>query len=148
MSKMFIYPTSFQCTDSVIINKEGQMILLAKKDNEPLWRFPGGFVDPSDPSLEYASTREKSEECSIDLECSPPVYLGSFRVDDPRYRDSQDKIMSAVFVSNYIFGKPVAGDDIAYVEWFTMKYLRNNYQDIIMKCHLPIIEMLFREGYL
>lgn len=148
MSKMFIYPTSFQCTDIVIIDKEGQRILLAKKANEPLWRFPGGFVDPSDPSLEYASIREKNEECSIDLECSRPVYLGSFRVDDPRYKDSEDKIMSAVFVSEYIFGKPVAGDDIAHVNWFTIKYVCNNYQDMIMNCHLPIIEMLFREGHL
>lgn len=143
---MHKWPTSFQGADSVIIKRETGQLLLARKHNEPLWRFPGGFVDPHDESLESASIREKNEECSINLECSPPQYLFSFRVPDPRYKNSQDQIMSAVFLSFYLWGKEKAGDDIKYVQWFNKDYLRRNYHKTIMPVHVPLVKKLIDLG--
>ena len=37
-------------------------LLMGKKINEPLWRFPGGFVDPEDLTFLHAAKRELKEE--------------------------------------------------------------------------------------
>src|ERR1017187_4422194 len=112
MKQKQLYPISYQRTDAVILDEVGSRLLLGKKKKEPLFRFVGGFVDPKDKSLEEASIRERREETGINLECSKPEYLFSFRVDDPRFKKGPDKIMSAVFGYTYVFGIPKAGDDI------------------------------------
>lgn len=104
-----VYPT----VDVVIHRK--QEVLLARKPNDVLWRFPGGFCDPTDHSLEYAAAREAREETG--LEIGPPVYVGSSQIADWRYLRGPEAILSAVFVAQYIFGHPVARDDIAAVKW-------------------------------
>lgn len=145
---MHKYPTSFQAVDNVIIYREVGNILLARKEDERLWRFPGGFVDPSDQSLERAAVREMKEELSINCECSYPKYLFSFRVPDPRYADSDDKIMSAVFVSFYLFGRVAAQDDICETKWVSKEYLLTHFKEIIMPCHLPLVNGLIEKGLL
>lgn len=147
------YPTSFQATDTIVINRQAKVpqFLLGKKDPKKhktdKWRFLGGFVDPKkDNSLEDASKRERLEEAGMNLECSDPQYLFSFRVDDPRYRKSEHKIMSAVFLHEYIFGFAKAGDDIKETEWFPNFYIRANYQDMVVEEHWPIVERLIEQG--
>lgn len=148
--QMHPYPTSFQATDNVIIWREAGKILLGQKKNKKFWQFPGGFVDPKDSSLEEACMRKREEECANPLTsiCSRPEYLDSFRVDDPRYKDSPDKIMSAIFISYYISGKVVNGDDLVKVKWFTKDYLRRHYAKCLMPMHHPIIDALVRHGYM
>lgn len=148
MPQMHQWPTSFQATDSVIIHRETGRILLGKKHKEPMWRFPGGFVDPADNSLEAASKREKNEECNINLECSEPQYIGSLRVPDPRYINGPDRIMTAIFMSFYLFGNAKGGDDLKAVRWFTKDYIRRNYKKFMMPVHFPIVELLISKGYL
>lgn len=138
------YPTSFQTTDCVIRNRDRSEFLFGrkKKDNGK-WRFLGGFVDPKDLSLESASQRERLEEAGKNLECAQPQYLFSLRIDDPRYRDSQHKILTAVFLHDYIFGFAEAGDDINDgVFWFDDFIIRANYKDLIVETHWPIVEKL------
>lgn len=144
--QMHPYPTSFQAVDNVILWREAGKILLGKKKKEKGWRFPGGFVDPSDGDLERACARERQEECGIDMECSRPEYVASFRVQDPRYANSPDKIMSAIFKSYYLWGNPKAGDDIAKVRWFTKDYVRRNYRKMIEPCHHELVEILIGYG--
>lgn len=146
--QMHAWPTSFQAVDNFIIHREAGKVLLGKKHKEPHWRFPGGFVDPKDPNLETAAARERAEECGIDLECSKPEYLTSFRVPDPRYANSPDKIMSAIMKSYYLWGNPKAGDDIKSVRWFTKQYIVRNYKKMIMPCHHPLVQALLFYGYL
>lgn len=152
--QMHPFPTSFQATDSVIIWREAGKILLGRKKGKKLWRLPGGFVDPKDTNLEKASERERSEECHIGFEdadlclCSHPKYIGSCRVPDPRYENSPDKIMSAVFISYYIDGTPKAGDDLVEVKWFTKDYVRRCYPKMVEPVHHPLMSMLINRGYL
>lgn len=146
--KMHKFPTSFQATDSVIIDRVGGRILLGRKKNQPAWRFIGGFVDPNDSSLESAAQRERREEAGINLEVTRPKYLFSFRVADPRYEGKPDKIMSAVFLQYWLWGQPKAGDDIQKVRWFTKDYVRRNYKKMVMPEHNILVEKLIEEGLL
>jgi bifunctional NMN adenylyltransferase/nudix hydrolase len=157
MSEQIVYPTSFQACDIVIYKRDTRQLLLGQKwadktRTKPKTerRFIGGFVDPADPSLEYAAMREKGEEAGINLEVTQPVYVGSFRVDDPRYRNSIHKIMSAVFYCEYMFGIPKAGDDIAAVEWIDIDEFRLNYdaKGYLAPEHIPLVQMLIKKAYL
>jgi ADP-ribose pyrophosphatase YjhB (NUDIX family) len=138
------YPTSFQTTDCVIRNPENNQFLFGrKKKNNGKWRFLGGFVDVKDLSLEAASKRERIEEGGLDLECVEPKYLFSVRIDDPRYRESEHKILTAVFLHDYLFGFAKGGDDIDDgVEWFRDYEIRASYKDFIVDTHWPIVEKL------
>lgn len=152
--QMFQFPTSFQATDSVMIWREAGKLLLGRKHGKKLWRLPGGFVDPKDENLEQASQRERKEECGVGFDdddpclCSHPTYIGSCRVPDPRYANSPDKIMSAMFLSYYIQGTPKAGDDLATVKWFTKEYVRRNYSKMVEPVHHPLMALLINRGYL
>ncbi len=137
------YPTSFQAVDVIILDSKAgfNKLLLGRKKEQEKWRFIGGFVDPKDESLEEAAARELNEEVKGGFSHGKTLYEGSFRVDDPRYRDSVDKIMSAVFVmrisqSAELYG----GDDIFKVKWYDLKHLYENYKQIIVPEHFPIIE--------
>ena len=145
--QMHKFPTSFQATDSVIIDRESGKILLGQKKNQTKWRFIGGFVDPKDMCLEDAASREKTEE-SGEFSTTSPEYLCSFRVNDPRYADSPDKIMSAVFISYFLTGVPKAGDDIKELKWITKYYLLKHYKKIIVPEHYLIVESLISKGLL
>lgn len=144
---MHKYPTSFQATDAVIVNREKGLLLLGRKPSQAKFRFVGGFVDPAkDKCLEDGCKRETAEEAGIDLECSGPKYLFSYQVEDARYVDSPDKIMTAVFLRYYIFGRAVAGDDIGEVKWFTKNQLRTKYKSLVMPEHWPIVEGLIQRN--
>lgn len=111
-----IFPTSFQAVDIVIRHSVKNEVIVGRKTGERGWRFPGGFVDPADQSLECAVWREAIEEVG-DIEIADIRYLNSFRVDDYRYRKSEHKVMSALFSAVYVFGHITASDDLKDVRW-------------------------------
>lgn len=116
------FPISYQCVDIACIKKVGdqKFILLGQKEGESKWRLPGGFVDTTDTSLEYAATREFYEECGHGCSVDNFKYLGSFRIDDWRYRGEADQIMTALFKCDYIHGIAQASDDLKEVKWFDL----------------------------
>jgi len=137
------YPTSFQAVD--IIVRKGDSFLFGRKNGSDKFQCLGGFVDPDkDKSLELAARRELIEEASYNMESSFPEYRFSFRVDDERYRESEHKIMSAVFVCHYLFGIPVAQDDIKEVKWFSFKVLKEQGRSIFVEKHFPIIDFILK----
>lgn len=136
------HPISFQTVDIAVLDRKPngvEKVLLGKRKHEDAYRFIGGFVDVEDSSLEQAAKRELEEECGLKIETTECKYIGSFRVDDPRYKDGKDKIMTALFYSVHLTGEPVAGDDIHEVHWFELGY------DIpIVKEHIPLLKSLIK----
>lgn len=110
------FPVNYVTVDIGILNNDGTEILLGQKENETLWRLPGGFSEATSPSLEADAGREAREETR--LEVGPPQYVGSFRIDDWRYKSEVDKIMTALFVTKRMFGTAQGDDDLPVVKWF------------------------------
>lgn len=109
------YPTVFATVDVVI--ERNAMLLLGRKPNQQKFRFVGGFADPAlDHSFEDAAKRETKEE--TELIVSKVRYLGSAKIDDPRYRDTEDCIITHLFFAEEWSGEPLASDDIAELKWF------------------------------
>lgn len=106
-----VYPTV-----DVAVRRGGELLLARKARDRGLWRFPGGFVDVTDVSFEAAAARELYEETSVVADNFR--FLGSFRIDDWRYRDEQDCIITTLFLAEYRSGTPVASDDVDEVRFF------------------------------
>jgi len=103
-------------TVDVGINDPVRGWLLVRKPNEALWRFPGGFVQPTDATLETAVRREVMEEVGVEI--GTPEYRGSRLIDDWRYRRETEKILTAFFRARYIFGSVRPADDVSEARWF------------------------------
>lgn len=115
-------PISYQTVDIAVVRHGDQAVLLGKKSvSEGLWLI-GGFVDPKDRSLEQAALRELSEEAGK-LNTHELHYLGSYRMNDFRYRGESDLIMTALFAAYHLSGNPCAHDDIEAVEWVPFRKL-------------------------
>jgi bifunctional NMN adenylyltransferase/nudix hydrolase len=113
-----VYPT----VDMAVFRDSKKEILLGRKDIDNKWRLLGGFTDPTDNSFEEAARRELREECGP-IEISSVQYEHSVRVDDWRYRNEADKIITTLFSSDFISGEPKGSDDIAEVKWFVLNNL-------------------------
>lgn len=113
-----VYPT----VDIAVFKNDRTEILLGKKSINNKWRFVGGFVDATDESYEVAALRELKEECGP-LEVANINYEASFKIDDWRYRSEADKIITIFYGVDYVFGSPIASDDIAEVAWFKISEL-------------------------
>lgn len=113
------FPTVYSTVDIAVVDRKNNRILLARKSEEKLFRFIGGFADPNkDDSFEAAASRELYEEST--LGSGPLTYVGSFKIDDWRYRNEVDKIFTHLYISWYVMGAAKAADDIAEVQWFNL----------------------------
>lgn len=135
------FPRTLPTVDVAIIDYD--RVLLCRKPNEKLWRFPGGFAEPDSPSYEFDASREAREETG--LEISPPEYLGSFLIDDWRYRKGPDKIKTLFFKANRMWGAVEAKDDIREAKWFNINSMTRL---IINDPHIPLYETLLNHHYL
>ena len=142
------YDSCFPAVDIAIVdeNENGSRLLLARKPNETLFRFVGGFVDPKEVSgkgnfFEQNARREVNEETHV--ETGDYRYLGSFLVDDWRYRDEKSKIVTTLFRCKYLFGKPTPDDDIDILKWFFVADLKKcnelELSNILVSEHIPLM---------
>ena len=136
-----VYPT----VDIAVFRNDKKEILLGKKPNSPLWRLPGGFVDPEDENYESAARRELTEETGA-IEVSEMTYETSLKVDDWRYRQETDKILTLLFSCDHIYGVEQASDDLIALDWFTLEELTKIIdQKEVTKEHIPLFNHLLKK---
>lgn len=117
-------------------------VLLGQKKSEDMYRFIGGFVDPTDESLEAAALRELGEEAKgIEVHSDEMEYIGSYKIKDWRYSGTPDGIMSTFFAAPYFFGTPIAGDDLAGLTWINV----SEYMSITTDKFVDFLDMLVLE---
>lgn len=119
------------CVDVAIFNDDRSKLLLAKKKHEKKLRFIGGHVDRGE-NLETTVRREVNEESG--LEIGTIEYVGSFAIDDWRYKGENNNIVTTLFKTNVTYGKETPNDDITHLEWVDI----NINPDLIVHEHVPL----------
>jgi bifunctional NMN adenylyltransferase/nudix hydrolase len=143
--------TTFPTVDICAYNEKGE-ILMARKPNETLWRFVGGFVDRNDETYEVAAKREFYEETGGNARIGELTYICSQQVHDWRYKGTEHGIMTTLFLARFGFGNAVASDDLANggaIKWVSIKEF-SNYDGIranIMPEHRELMLSLVNKVY-
>lgn len=91
-------------TVDIIIEYNGGIVLIKRKNPPEGWALPGGFVDYGE-SIESAAVREAKEETGLDVELLRQFHTYS----DPK-RDPRHHTITTVFIAK-AKGRAVAGDD-------------------------------------
>ena len=99
-------------TVDIIIEVEGGIVLIERKNPPHGWAIPGGFVDYGE-TVEAAAVREAKEETGLEVRLTG--LLGVY--SDPT-RDPRSHTISTVFIASST-GRPVADDDAADAGVFT-----------------------------
>jgi len=99
-------------TVDIIIEYNGGIILIKRKNPPEGWALPGGFVGYGE-SLESAATREAKEETGLDIELLRQFHTYS----DPK-RDPRHHTITTVFIAKSR-GRAVAGDDAKEIGIFS-----------------------------
>ena len=124
------------CTVDAIIETEGGIILIKRKNPPSGWAIPGGFVDYGE-SLEGAVRREAKEETGLDIKLIRQFHTYS----DPK-RDPRHHTVSTIFIATAA-GKPKAGDDAREVGIFN----KDNLPEDIAFDHRQILKDYFNGKY-
>jgi len=98
-------------TVDCIINLEGRIVLIKRKNPPFGWAIPGGFVDEGE-TVEEAVIREMKEETNLELK-----NLKQFHVYSDPNRDPRGHTVSVVFTADGV-GKPHASDDAKEIKLF------------------------------
>ena len=99
-------------TVDIIIEIEGGIVLIERKNPPHGWALPGGFVDYGE-SYEHAAVREAKEETSLDV-----TLIRQFHTYSTPDRDPRQHTASTIFIAQ-ADTQPTAGDDAAEAELFT-----------------------------
>lgn len=144
------FPTAYATVDIAVLRQyptvpgaitqalHKTQLLLGRKPGRTKFCFPGGFVDPTDESLEQAAGRELLEEVP-GISTHELKYVASTKVNDFRYKGTKDGIMTSLFVTYILGGSTWPGDDLEETKWFDMANFDMN---ILSEHHHPLFEML------
>ena len=103
-------------TVDVIIEYEGGVVLILRKNPPPGWALPGGFVDYGE-TVDAAAHREAREETNLDL-----TDLKMFSVYSDPARDKRQHTITTVFVAQGR-GLLKGGDDSLQAQVFKLDHL-------------------------
>lgn len=135
------YPKVHPNVDIAVWDKDKKRLLMARKENQDLYRFIGGFATPKE-SYEESAKREVEEEAHIQI--SDPVYVCSCPIDDWRYRREVDGIITILFEAEHKFGKPNPDDDICELRWFDADKIS---RDDVVEEHRSLLNRLRNKNY-
>jgi len=100
-------------TVDVIVERNGGVVLIRRRNPPYGWALPGGFVDYGEP-LWAAAVREAHEETGLQVELTALLHVYSRPDRDPRHHT-----VSTVFVGRAT-GEPRAADDAAEARVFPL----------------------------
>ncbi len=123
-------------TVDIIIEVQGGIVLIKRKNPPHGWAIPGGFVDYGE-SLEDAATREAREETSLDINLLRQFHTYSDPDRDPRFHT-----ITTVYIASGK-GTPLASDDAASLGVFN----RENLPEPIAFDHGRILDDYFNSRY-
>jgi len=123
-------------TVDIIIEVEGGVVLIERKNPPFGWAIPGGYVDYGE-SLERCAVREAAEETSLDVELTRQFHTYSSPDRDKRHHS-----ISTVFIA-IAKGTPRGADDAIRAGVFT----RDGLPDNIAFDHRQILEDYFNRRY-
>jgi ADP-ribose pyrophosphatase YjhB (NUDIX family) len=103
-------------TVDIIIEIQGGVVLIERKNKPYGWALPGGFVDYGE-SLELAAAREAMEETGLQIRL-----MEQFRTYSDPNRDQRHHTISTVFIASAA-GSPRAGDDAVNIGIFSQQEL-------------------------
>lgn len=133
-----VYPT----VDIAVFRNNRTELLLGQKANNRKWRFVGGFVDVEDTTYEAAAKRELQEECG-QIEVGKLTYETSLRINDWRYRNEPDQILTTLFSCDYQYGTPTPLDDIEHLDWIKVSDLNQMIENKeVTNEHLELFKFL------
>lgn len=143
-----MYPKTYTTVDIALFKENHKYLLLGYRKVEGLWRLPGGFSDPTDENYEAAALRELHEECGP-IEVAEMHYEKSFKIDDWRYRNERDKIITLLFSTSLVFGQVQAADDLDEVKWFEIGEIKKMYdtQQLVTEHRAMMAHLLTRLGH-
>lgn len=114
------YPKVFPTADVALVKKEDKeyLVLLGRRPNREQFRFPGGFVSPSDSNIEEAALRELHEETGgIGFDSDSIEYIGSNLQKDWRYQSPDEVIMTSLYKVDYTFGEAQTDEEFSEFQW-------------------------------
>ena len=123
-------------TVDIIIEFEGGIILIKRRNPPHGWALPGGFVDAGE-TVEDAAVREAKEETSLDVRLKRQLHTYSDPERDPRHHT-----ISTVFIAEGR-GIPEAADDAAEIGVFSSETL----PEPIAFDHKEILQDYFQNRY-
>lgn len=115
-NQIYIYQNPFPTVD-LIIEKEGEVVLIKRLKEPRMWALPGGFCEYGE-SLEEAALREAYEETGFEVELLEQFYTYSEPERDPRQHN-----ITTVFLARPKGGSLRAGDDAEEAKFFPLKEL-------------------------
>lgn len=113
------HPRNPLVTVDIIIEVEGGIVLIERKNPPYGWALPGGFVDYGE-SLETAAVREAKEETSLAVTLREQFHSYSARDRDPRQHT-----VTTVFLAD-ASGTPAAQDDAKNLKVFSEENTPSN----------------------
>ena len=123
-------------TVDAIIEIDGGIVLIHRKNPPYGWAIPGGFVDYGE-TLEAAAIREAKEETCLDVSLVRQFHTYSDPARDPRHHT-----VTTMFIATAT-GTPQAADDAEDIGIYT----RDNLPEDIAFDHRKVLEDYFEGKY-